>query len=90
VVGEPFDAATPERLYPGGMGENLKGFEAALDAAIAAGFLVPDDKLETLEFAALSSSGKTELSKARGRSPPWDGPQTEAPSWQHVPSSVLP
>jgi hypothetical protein len=42
-VGKPFDAATLQRLYPGGKREYLKKFEASLDSVIKAGFIVPDD-----------------------------------------------
>jgi hypothetical protein len=56
--GKPFDAATLERLYPGGKGEYLKKFEAALDSAIRAGFIVPEDKPEILELATRSFKGK--------------------------------
>jgi hypothetical protein len=64
-VGEPFDAATLERLYPRGKGEYLKKFEAALDAAIAAGFIVPEDKPEIMELAGLGFTGKPELAKPK-------------------------
>jgi len=52
-LGKPFDAATLQRLYPGGKGEYLKKFEASLDRTIAAGFILPDDKAEILAVAAL-------------------------------------
>jgi hypothetical protein len=51
--GTPFDAATLERLYPGGKAAYLAKFEAALDATIAAGFLLPEDRTEILALAAL-------------------------------------
>src|SRR5215471_5433432 len=57
-IGKPFDAATLERLYPGGRAEYLKKFEASLDAAIAAGFILPEDKPEIMELVALSFHGK--------------------------------
>jgi acetyl esterase/lipase len=63
--GKPFDAATLERLYPGGKAEYLKKFDASLDAAIAAGFIVPEDKSEIMELAALSFNGKGEPDKAK-------------------------
>jgi hypothetical protein len=50
--GEPFDAATLHRLYPGGQTQYLDGFTAALDRAIGAGFVLPDDRGEILELAA--------------------------------------
>jgi len=52
---EPFDAATLTVLYPGGKAEYLERFEAALDAAIAAGFILGEDRSEILEVAAASS-----------------------------------
>ena len=50
--GEPFDAATLGRLYPGGPKEYLERFSAALDAAIQSGFILPTDRAEILELAA--------------------------------------
>ena len=49
--GEPFDAATVRRLYPGGAGEYLKRFTAALDTAIQSGFILPADRAEILQLA---------------------------------------
>lgn len=49
--GEPFDAATLNRLYPGGAAEYLERFAESLDTAIRAGFLVPADRQEILELA---------------------------------------
>jgi hypothetical protein len=51
---EPFDAATLQRLYPGGKNEYLKKFEGALSSAIAAGSILPADKQEILELARVS------------------------------------
>ncbi len=51
--GKPFDAATLERLYPGGKAEYLKKFEASLDTAIRSGFLLSDDRSEILQLADL-------------------------------------
>ena len=51
---EPFDAATLSALYPGGASEYLERFTASLDAAIAAGFLLADDREEILGVAAAS------------------------------------
>lgn len=50
--GEPFDAETLARLYPGGRDEYLQRFSAALDQAIDAGFLLPADRGEVLALAA--------------------------------------
>jgi alpha/beta hydrolase family protein len=50
--GEPFDAATLGRLYPGGATEYLESFTTALDAAIRSGFVLPADRAEILELAA--------------------------------------
>jgi hypothetical protein len=50
--GEPFDAATLQRLYPGGSAEYLDRFTVSLDQAIAAGFLLTADRAEILELAA--------------------------------------
>jgi len=49
---EPFDAATLDRLYPGGKREYLKKFEASLDSTIKAGFILPADRNEILALAA--------------------------------------
>jgi hypothetical protein len=54
---EPFDAATLARLYPAGKKEYLKKFEAALDSAIKAGFILAADRAEILELAALGFQG---------------------------------
>jgi len=50
--GEPFDAATLGRLYPGGSAEYLERFTVALDSAIKSGFILPADRAEILELAA--------------------------------------
>jgi hypothetical protein len=47
----PFDAATLEALYPGGAADYLAKFNAALDAAIAAGFILADDRAEIVGLA---------------------------------------
>ena len=52
-TGEVFDTATLRRLYPGGTAEYLERFEAALDTAIRSGFIVPADRAEIVELAAL-------------------------------------
>ncbi len=48
---QPFDAATLEKLYPGGKADYLARFGAALDAAIAAGFILGDDREEIVGLA---------------------------------------
>lgn len=50
--GEPFDAATVARLYPGGESEYVDRFAAALDSAIRSGFLLAADREEILALAA--------------------------------------
>ncbi len=49
--GEPFDAATLRRLYPGGLAEYLESFTAALDTSIQSGFILPADRAEILQLA---------------------------------------
>jgi Alpha/beta hydrolase domain len=51
---EPFDEATLATLYPGGEDEYLDRFGASLDAAVAAGFLLAEDRMEMLAVAAHS------------------------------------
>jgi hypothetical protein len=53
-VGEPFDEATLEALYPGGKDEYLQQFEAALDEAIKAKHILPEDRQEILDVAAIN------------------------------------
>ena len=55
--GEPFDAATVQRLYPGGVADDLERFAAALDSAIQAGFLLPLIATEIVELAAATFPG---------------------------------
>ncbi|KAA0111376.1 alpha/beta hydrolase domain-containing protein [Mycolicibacterium sp. P1-5] len=50
--GEPFDSETLATLYPGGGAEYLERFTAALNEAIAGGFLLATDRAEILELAA--------------------------------------
>jgi hypothetical protein len=50
--GEPFDADTRSRLYPGGKSEYLERFTESLDATILAGYLLRADRSEILELAA--------------------------------------
>jgi hypothetical protein len=63
--GKPFDAAALERLYPGGKAEYLKKFEASLDSAIRAGFIVPEDRPEILELAALHFTSTAEPARIK-------------------------
>jgi hypothetical protein len=51
---DPFGDDTLSSLYPGGEDEYLKRFAASLDAAIAAGFILHDDRAEILGVAAAS------------------------------------
>lgn len=50
--GQPFDAATVARLYPGGAPEYLQRFTTSLDAAIRAGFILAADRDEILALAS--------------------------------------
>ncbi|HEX4002473.1 MAG TPA: alpha/beta hydrolase domain-containing protein [Candidatus Acidoferrales bacterium] len=56
-VCEPFGADTLDRIYPGGKSEYLRKFEAALDSAIRAGFILAADRQEILELAAMTYPG---------------------------------
>lgn len=47
----PFDEATLNRLYPAGKSGYLNQFTAALDRAIAAGFILPADRQEIIGLA---------------------------------------
>ena len=51
---EPFDEDALTALYPDGKEEYLKRFGGSLDATIAAGFILEDDREEILAVAALS------------------------------------
>jgi hypothetical protein len=53
-IGEPFDKAALATLYPGGKEDYLRRFTAALDQAIAAGHLLPEDRTEILAVAAIN------------------------------------
>lgn len=55
--GEPFDQQTLARLYPGGKGEYLKRFTAALDRSIERGYILPADRQEILGLAAVNYNG---------------------------------
>ena len=49
---EPFDETKLATLYPRGVSEYQQRFEASLDATIAAGFLLTEDREEIVELAA--------------------------------------
>ena len=51
---EPFDESTLSRLYPKGKAEYLDRFSAALDATIAEGFILGEDRKEIRGVAAAS------------------------------------
>jgi hypothetical protein len=53
-VCEPFDAVTLDRLYPGGKSMYLEKFEASLDSAIQAGFILLADRQEILDLAGIA------------------------------------
>lgn len=48
---EPFDAATLQRLYPGGRADYLRRFGKALDRAVKAGFILPADRADIRALA---------------------------------------
>jgi hypothetical protein len=50
--GEPFDADTLARRYPGGVAEYVDRFTSSLDTVIAAGFLLAADRDEIVELAS--------------------------------------
>jgi hypothetical protein len=56
-VTELFDASTLARLYPGGKSEYLMKFQTSLDSAIEAGYVLPADRKEILDFAAIAYHG---------------------------------
>ena len=49
---EVYDAATLQRLYPGGRTDYLKRFDVALAKAVKAGFILPADRAEIRALAA--------------------------------------
>jgi Alpha/beta hydrolase domain len=55
--GELFDAATLNRLYPGGREDYLERFIASLDTSIQSGFILPADRAEIIEIASASYPG---------------------------------
>ena len=54
---QPFDAATLAKLYPGGKADYLKTFDASLDGAVKAGFILPADAPEIRALAAAGWPG---------------------------------
>lgn len=56
-VGDPYDQAKLDALYPGGKSEYLKRFTASLDAAIAKGHVLKEDRQEILDIAAINYQG---------------------------------
>ncbi len=48
---ELFDAATLQRLYPGGKADYMRRFNKALDGAIKAGFILPTDRTDIRALA---------------------------------------
>jgi len=57
-VSEPFDTAKLAALYPGGKAQYLKRFTKSLDAAIAKGHVLKDDRQEILDIAAINYQGQ--------------------------------
>ncbi len=55
--GEPFDADTLRRLYPGGAADYLERFTASLDSTIRSGFILAADREEILQLAAATFPG---------------------------------
>ncbi|MCE7796681.1 hypothetical protein LWE61_08920 [Sphingobium sufflavum] len=53
-VGEAFDAAKLAQLYPQGKADYVGRFDKALDAAIRAGHILPEDRAEIAEIAAIN------------------------------------
>ncbi|WP_293676892.1 alpha/beta hydrolase domain-containing protein [uncultured Phenylobacterium sp.] len=54
---EAYDAATLQRLYPGGKADYLKAFDAALAKAVKAGYILPADQNEARAVAAAMYPG---------------------------------
>ncbi|HXO56988.1 MAG TPA: alpha/beta hydrolase domain-containing protein, partial [Mycobacterium sp.] len=65
--GELFDAATVQRLYPGGVADYLERFTASLDTVIQSGFLLAADREEILELAAATFPSEDDLRVAGPR-----------------------
>lgn len=59
--GELFDTAALSALYPGGSGQYLARFTQALDRAIDSGFILPADRPEILELAAMTRWSEAEM-----------------------------
>jgi hypothetical protein len=59
--GELFDTAALSALYPGGSGDYLVRFTEALDRTIESGFILPADRSEILELAALKRWSRAEM-----------------------------
>jgi hypothetical protein len=59
--GELFDAAALSALYPGGSGEYLVRFTEALDRTIDSAFILPADRSEILELAAVTRWSRAEM-----------------------------
>ena len=59
--GELFDTAALSALYPGGSEEYLMRFTAALDRTIDSGFILPADRSEILELAAVTRWSRAEM-----------------------------
>ena len=53
-VTEPFDSIRLTQLYPGGRSEYLEKFDAALNAAIRSGFILPADEAQIKGLASFS------------------------------------
>jgi hypothetical protein len=53
-VTEPFDSTRLTQLYPGGRSEYLEKFDAALNAAIRSGFILPADEAQIKGLASFS------------------------------------
>jgi hypothetical protein len=57
-VTRPLDPVALAELYPGGLGEYLARFEAALDETITAGFVLPADRAEARAVAEAAWPGQ--------------------------------
>jgi hypothetical protein len=57
-ITQEFSAAELAALYPGGKADYLARFEASLDAAITAGFLLAEDRGEVLAVAEVAWPGR--------------------------------
>ena len=54
LVGSIAVLATLDRLYPGGKREYLKKFEASLNTTVKGGFILPANRKEILDLAAIA------------------------------------